>query len=252
MAGAVYVYGVLPAEEQRQVSEKGVEGAEVRTVEHAGVAALVSPVRGSALVAAREVRAHWTVLGEAVKRATILPVRFGTVLESDDAVRERLLGANAERLSALLRDVAGCVQLTVKGEYVEDRLMRDVVRGSPAIAALRERLEGVPDQAGYYERIRLGELVADEVARRREDDTRHALERLEPLAVAARAEQATQPNAAFNLAFLVRRDRESAFTKGVSELGEDLEGRIEIRYVGPLPPYSFADADMSAEAASWA
>lgn len=252
MTGAVYVYGVLSAEDQSQVSETGVEGAEVRTLEQGGVAALVSPVRGSALVAAREVRAHWSVLGEAVKHATVLPVRFGTVLESDDAVRDRLLAANAERLSALLHDVAGHVQLSVKGEYVEERLMRDVVRGSPAIAELRKRLEGVPEQAGYYDRIRLGELVAGEVERHREEDTRHALEKLEPLASASRAEQATQPNAAFNLAFLVKRDGEDAFTKGVSELGEDLEGRIEIRYVGPLPPYSFADANMSAEDAAWA
>src|SRR5256885_17252869 len=96
MAGAVYVYGVLPAEEQSQVSETGVEGAEVRTLEHAGVAALVSPVRGSALVAAREVRAHWTVLGEAVKRAPGLAVRFGTGVESGDARGARLPGGDAE------------------------------------------------------------------------------------------------------------------------------------------------------------
>src|SRR5215212_10337165 len=106
MAGAVYVYGVLAAEEQPRISPTGVEGAEVRTVEHAGVAALVSPVRASALDAAREVRAHWSVLGEASKRATVLPVRFGTVLGSEDEVRDRLLGANAERLATLLREVA--------------------------------------------------------------------------------------------------------------------------------------------------
>ena len=252
MAGAVYVYGVLPAEDQARVTETGVEGAEVRTLEHAGVAALVSPLRGSALVAAKEVRAHWSVLGEAAKRATVLPVRFGTVLASDDAVREQLLAANAERLSALLRDMAGHVQLSVKGEYVEERLMRDIVRGSPAIAALRERLEEVPEAAGYYERIRLGELVAGEVARHREEDTRHVLERLEPLASAAKEEQPTQPNTAFNLAFLVKRDGEEAFTKGVSELDKELEGRVELRYVGPLPPYSFAEAEMSAEGATWA
>lgn len=252
MTEALYVYGVLPAEEQPRISPTGVEGAEVRTVEHAGIAALVSSVRGSELAVAREVRAHGSVLGEASKRATVLPVRFGTVLESEDAVRDRLLAPNAERLAALLRDVAGCVQLTVKGEYVEERLMRDVVRGSPAVAALRKRLEKVPEEAGYYERIRLGELVAGEVASRREEDTRRAMEKLEPLASAAREEAPTRPNTAFNLAFLVKRDGERAFTRGVSELGEDLEGRIEIRYVGPLPPYSFAEADMSEGSAAWA
>jgi hypothetical protein len=252
MTQTMYVYGVLRADEKSPISAAGVEDAKVTTLEQGGIAALVSPLRGSSLVAAREVRAHWGVLGEASERATVVPVRFGTVFESEDAVRERLLEAGAERLGALLDELAGCVQLTVKGDYEEEPLMRDIVRDSPAIASLRERLRDLPEAAGYYDRIRLGELVAGEVARRREEDTRLALERLEPLAVAAREEDPTQPSTAFNLAFLVKRERESEFSKGVRKLDEELGDRIEIRYVGPLPPYSFADTDMSTGAAAWA
>jgi hypothetical protein len=252
MAETTYLYGVVPAEDRPAVPAKGVEGAGVRRLEHAGLAALVSTLRSSELLAAPEVRAHWRVLAEASKRATVLPARFGTVFESDGAVRERLLSANAERLSALLRDLAGCVQLTVKGDYLEERLLRDVVRESPAVAELRERLRKLPDAAGYYDRIRLGEVVASEVARRRAEDTQKALEKLEPLASAAREEEPTHPNTAFNLAFLVRRDREAVFSMGVSGLAEDLADRVEIRYVGPMPPYSFADADMTEGSAAWA
>ncbi|MFL5826108.1 MAG: GvpL/GvpF family gas vesicle protein [Thermoleophilaceae bacterium] len=249
MNEALYVYGVLPAAEQRPISATGVEGSRVGTVEHAGIAALTSPVHSSALAAAREVRAHWRVLEEASETATVLPVRFGTLMESEEAVRESLLEPNAERLAGLLQEVAGCVQLSVKGEYDEERLLRDVVRRSPAVAQLRERLRTLPGAAGYYDRIRLGELVAGEVARQRDEDTRLVLERLEPLAAAAAQEQPTQQNAAFNLAFLVNRDRQSAFTQGVSKLGEELAERIEMRYVGPLPPYSFAEADLGT--ATW-
>ena len=58
----------------------------------------------------------------------MLPVRFGTVLEGDRAVREQLLEPNAERLTELLDALAGRVQLTVKGDYDEERLLREVVR----------------------------------------------------------------------------------------------------------------------------
>jgi hypothetical protein len=249
---AVYVYGVLRASELGSVSVAGVEGSEVRGVEHGGLAALTSRVTGGALAAAREVRAHWRVLDEASKNATVLPVRFGTVLESDDDVRARLLEPNADNLAALLEEVAGCVQLTVKGDYKEEALMREVIRGSPAVAELRERIRRVPDAAGYYDRIRLGELVAAEVAGRRADDTRQALETLRPHAVAAKEEAPTHPNAAFNLAFLIEREKEPAFSKSVGDLVDELGGRVDLRYVGPLPPYSFAEADMSAGSAAWA
>jgi hypothetical protein len=251
-AGTVYVYGILSAADQAAVHARGVEGSLVRTVEHAGLAALVSDLQAESLAAAREVRSHWRVLEEASKDATVLPVRFGTVLEGDDAVREQLLEPHAERLVTLLGELGGRVQLTVKGQYDEERQLIDVVATSPAIAALRERVRALPGEAGYYERIRLGELVAAEVARRREHDAQRVLDRLQPLAVAARAEAPKGPDGAFDLAFLVERSAIDAFSMGVVSVGDELGERVRIRYVGPVPPYSFADAELTVGSAEWA
>lgn len=249
---SVYVYGVLSRADQARVSIGGVEGAEVRTVEHAGLAALVSTLQADALAAARELRAHWRVLEEASKGATVLPVRFGTVMEDDAAVRERLLEPNAERLIELLHGLAGRVQLNVKGDYDEQRLLREVVQASPPIAALRERIGELPDAAGYYERIRLGELVAAEIARRREQDEALAVARLEPVAVTARAEPVSSQGGAFNLAFLVEAGEQDKFGEEVGKLREELGERIALRFVGPLPPYSFAETDLSTGVEAWA
>jgi len=249
---SVYVYGVLPASDQARVSVGGVEGAEVRTIEHGGLAALVSSVEADALAAARELRAHWRVLEEASKATTVLPVRFGTVMDSDDAVRERLLEPNSAGLTELLDQLAGRVQLNLKGDYDEERLLSAVVREVPTVATLRERVQKLSDSAGYYDRIRLGELVAAEVARRREEDTALALARLEPLSVATDVGQPHSPDAAFNLAFLVESGGVDAFSDAVGKLRGELGERVTLRYVGPLPPYSFAETDLSAGAEAWA
>jgi Gas vesicle synthesis protein GvpL/GvpF len=115
------------------------------------------------------------------------------------------------------------------------------VRQSPAVATLRERVQGLSEDAGYRDRIRLGDLVAAEVARQREQDEALALARLEPLAVAARAEQISDLNAAFNLAFLVENDGMDPFGEAVERLQEELGERVTMRCIGPLPPYSFAE-----------
>jgi hypothetical protein len=248
----VYVYGVLAGADAPNVSADGVEQAHVRTVEHAGLAALVSTLEGDELAAAREVRAHWRVLEDASKSATVLPVRFGTVLEGDRAVRERLLEPNAERLTEMLDELAGRVQLNVRGDYDEDRLLREVVRTSPQVAALRDRVSGLSDTAGYYDRIRLGELVAAQVAACREQDSALAIAGLEPFAVSARAEDVSSQNAAFKLAFLVDSGEVDTFSEAVGRLREDLGERVALTYVGPLPPYSFAETDLSAGTAAWA
>jgi Gas vesicle synthesis protein GvpL/GvpF len=251
-AANVYVYGVLTGADAADVAVGGVEGADVRAVKSRGLAALVSTLEGDALAAAREVRAHWRVLEEASKRGPVLPVRFGTVMDSDAAVREQLLEPRADELTELLGALAGRVQLSVKGEYDGENLLRDVVRASPPIAALRDRVRELPENAGYYERIRLGELVAAEIARRRERDEALALTRLERPAAASRVEELSSPNAAFNLAFLVDREGVDRFSEAVGKLREELGEGVSIRYVGPLPPYSFVDAELGDGAPAWA
>lgn len=241
MAEALYVYGVVPAKERDAVTVAGVEGSSVGTVQYDGLAAITSPVQGDALSAAREVRAHWRVLQAASEHATVLPVRFGTVLESEDAVRERLLERNAAHLGVLLKQLAGCVQVTLKGEYREQYVLSEIVRSTPGLAALAERIRKRSPEAGYYDRITLGERIAAELARRRDADTAHAMDLLDPRASAARAEEGG-PYTAFNLAFLVLRAELDDFSKHVGALIEEVEERIDVRYVGPLPPYSFADA----------
>lgn len=248
----VYVYGVVPASERASVPDAGVAGAEVRTVEHAGLAAIVSDLEDDSLVAAREVRAHWRVVEAVAAVATVLPVRFATVLAGDRAVVDGLLAPQAERLTALLRSFVGLVQLAVKGEYDEEALLREVVRDTPAVKALRERVQTLSEAAGYYDRIRLGELVSAEVGRRRERDQHTALAALSPHAEAAKANEIRTPNGAFDLAFLVARDRVDAFGPPVQELSEALGERVRLRYLGPLPPYSFVDEQGVAEVAAWA
>jgi Gas vesicle synthesis protein GvpL/GvpF len=136
----------------------------------------------------------------------------------------------------------------VKGAYDETRLLRAVVEGSPAVARLREQVRGLSEEAGRYERIRLGELVAAEVEQLRERDASRLHARLDPLAVAASREAASGLQTAVNSAFLVERARMAEFAEAVDAAREELGDRVELRLLGPLPPYSF----VTEEEPAWA
>jgi hypothetical protein len=247
---AVYVYGVVPAAEATDIEANGVGPSKngVRRIAHGGVAALVSDVEVGPLAAARELRAHWQVLEAAAARVTVLPVRFGTVMESDDSVVEDLLAPRHDQLVARLGELSGRVQLSVKCFYEEEKLLRGVVNDSPAVARLSQRVRGLPEAATYYDRIRLGELVAGEVEQAREQDAALVIGRLGRLAVASRRETISTSDGAVSAAFLVDRERMDEFSAAVAELAGEVEGRMRLRYVGPLPPYSFTEE----ETAAWA
>ena len=240
----LYVYGVVPAAGRDTVSVAGVEGEPVYAVAHEGLAALASPVYGDALRVAREVRAHLRVLQDVAEETTVLPVRFGTVLDGEAEVRERLLEPNAERLEALITRLSGCVQMSVKGEYDEPALVAELVAASPPLAKLAALVRNLPAPAGYYDRIRLGQAIADAVGARREADTARAQDLLADAAVEIRIEDPTSAFQAFNLSCLVERKRQAAFTHAVQRLGEEHGELVAIRYVGPLPAYSFTDSEL--------
>jgi len=251
-AGKVYVYGVIAASGETAPQVEGIQAAPVRLVGPPELGALVSDLGTDALPAPKAVRAHWRVLEEASQDATVVPARFGMVMESDDAVVTGLLEAHHETLSALLHDLADKVQLTVKGTYDEELMLREIVQSTPAVAELNERLRTVSVEAAYYDRIRLGELVAAEVDHHRVADTVAAVARLEPLAEAVCEHEVRQPSAAYDLAFLVRREAMDDFTEGVGALDREVGDRIELSYVGPSPAYSFAEANLDEGSPAWA
>jgi Gas vesicle synthesis protein GvpL/GvpF len=246
----VYLYGLASASERIDIEVPGVGGpdAPVRRVVHGELAALVSEIEIGPLTAARDLRAHWRVLEEAASNATVLPVRFGTILENDDALVAEFMAPRHDRLVAQLAELSGKVQLNVKCFYDEDQLLRNVVRDSPSIARLNERVRGKPEAATYYERIQLGELVAAEVGQARARDAALVIGRLEPLAVAARNEAPSTSDSAVNAAFLVERAKLDQFSAAVTALTAEVEDRMRLRFIGPLPPYSFAEE----ETAAWA
>jgi hypothetical protein len=253
-AGALYVYGVVRAGEALEPAVAGVgdEASAVRAIAHGDVAAVVSQIEGGPLAAARDLRAHWRVLEAIAQATTVVPVRFGTVLADERSLVADFLAPQADRLVELLGELSGKVQLNVKGFYDEERLLREVVATSPAVARMRERVKAVPAAAGYYDRIRLGELVSGELERRRERDSALVLDRLAPLAVAVRSEPAATADMAVNTAYLVDEARIEAFSREVAKLTDELGERVRLRYVGPMPPYSFADAEVEAGSATWA
>ena len=238
----VYVHGVTRAGE-----DGAVAGAGARVVVDGKLAAIVTDAAGETR-AADLMRRHWRVLETVAERATVVPVQFGTAMAGEDAVVVEFLAPRRESLETQLATFDGKVQLTLKGTYDEAVLLRSIIEGSPAVAQLRERVRGLSEAAGHFERVRLGELVSAEVeqARARDAEALHA--RLDGLAVATSREPASGLQAAVNSAFLVERGRADEFARAVDAAAEELGGRIELRLLGPLPPYSF----VAEEAPAWA
>lgn len=236
-----YVYGIV-SDDAAAPSAQGIAGAPVHTIAGKGAVAVVSDVPAGELQFGRdEVLVHAEVLAETLSRGTVLPMRFGVVLEGSEEVRERLLDPHATELRDQLGRFEGKVELSVRAVYEEDVLMREVVSEHPEIARAREEMRGKPDDATYFERINLGEMVAGAVERKRESDANEILDQLAPVADAVVVSEPSHERIAVAAAFLVDRTRRDEFDAALDRVAAAQSGRIRFKSVGPLPPHSFVE-----------
>lgn len=244
---AKYVYGVVRASDGSRRQLEGMNGEPVSLVSAGDLAALTSDVPEGFLEAGREeLLTHSRVLEQALEQGTVLPMRFGVVLPDEQAVREELLVPHGEELEAQLGEMDGKVEVNLKALYDEETILREALAEVPEAAELRRSIQGKPEDATYYERIRLGELIAAALGDKREQTGPEIVARLSPHAVAVQVGEPVHERMALNASFLVEREGLRGFDEAVDALGEEQGGRIRLRYTGPLPPHSFVELEMVA------
>lgn len=239
-----YVYGVVAADTDLPEGLRGLgPSGTVSLVAGGRVAAVVSDVPVDRPLGTRDdLMAHESVVDTVAGATTILPMRFPAVVEEQGVVDE-LLGPNEEYFLRVLEDLEGRVQYTLKGRYEQDVVLREVLEDDDEIRALQERVRTLPEDASYYDRVKLGELVVAALERRREDDAAELYERLDALAVAVVPHQPAQPEDVIDAAVLIDRADVDAFGQAVEALGEAWSGRIRFRLLGPLAPYDFVASE---------
>jgi hypothetical protein len=247
----LYVYGVIPAADAAEwPSAAGVDGVSTSVLAFDGgeLAAVVSSLPPDRTPGRREdFEAHRRVLSTATERGTVVPMRFGMVMDSEDVVRERLLRRHGDELADLLRTLDGRVQMTVRAFYAEDALLQAVMAADPEIVRRSAALEGRSEIESRADRIALGELVAAAVDDRRARDEDALVDQLRPLVVDIRLDAPGSDRVALNAQLLVDRERRPALDETVQHLGTALDGYIALRYIGPLPPYSFSALSLETE-----
>jgi hypothetical protein len=251
---AVYVYGVAPAPAPRAGAAGGVGDppAPVRGIEAGALAALASDVPAGWTAARREdVEAHERVLSGVIETGTVIPMRFGVVMDSDEHVRHELLERHQDEIGELIRRVDGRVQMSLKAFYPADALLREVLIAQPQLKRRSDALRGGPLEGSEGERIALGRDVAEAVDAQRERDERMLIEPLLPLVVDVHVEPGGGDRLALGAQLLVERERRGELDDAVRKLSERHGERFAFRYVGPLAPYSFTDLSLDAVEEPW-
>ena len=210
----------------------------VDTVVHGPLAAVVATASADRPLGADELRNHDAIVAGFVEQGVpILPMRFGSAVADVDTVIDEILAAKADSLVAALEDLSGRRQYTLQVRYEQDGVLRRVVARDPRIASARAAASG--PRASGSDRIRLGQLVAAAIERRRGSDVRVIADALAPWTVRRSTTIASDSWGVGTIACLVDVARETEFVDAAEALAEQHADLVRLRLLGPLAPYDF-------------
>jgi len=241
----IYVYGILPADVELTSEMPGVGDppGQVRVVHSDGLAALVSEVDVTRpLGSPEDLRVHKEVLDASATELPVLPLRFGAVLASEDAVAEELLAANHDEFDDALSELDGRAEYVVKGRYVQEAILDEVLSKNKRAARLADKIRGKNPDATRDARIQLGEMINEGVSAKREEDTRVLGNAMKGHCVASVVREPTHELDAAHVAFLVDTDKEGDMERVIENLAHDWQGWIEVRLIGPMAAYDFVNS----------
>lgn len=175
------------------------------------------------------------------KGYTVLPVRFGTIAESEEKVRD-ILAIEYNEFKNLLKKMKNKVELGIKAIFHEKIIYQDILNGYEKIKRLKEEIASMPLEKTYYQRLEIGRMVE---AALEEQKTRYREEILNTLRKSCcefhLSDRLIGERMIINAAFLVDREQEREFDKRVNGLAEKYGEKIKFKYVGNIPPFNFVN-----------
>lgn len=224
------VHGVIAADAS---ASEALPHQEIELVHHGATAAIVRWVPHDEMLPSRSnLLEHTRVLESLTSTTTVLPMRFGMVVDDEEALVDGYLAPQQDHLVTALERLRGHVELRLRGRYEEQAVLRELVAADPGIARLQGRQT-------MDARMRLGERVVGALEQRRERDLEGVVAALRPHVAGIVAGGVAEPLDAFALSLLVSEDAMADFDAAVDELGRALAPALALELVGPVPPFSF-------------
>jgi len=246
---AKYVYCIIRSAEPRRFGPIGLgsEPTEVSSVSFREIAAVISDTPEEVLDATREnVLAHERVNETVMRSFTVIPMSFGTVFKTRDDIVELLRGAY-DAFQDVLEKMQDKVEFGLKVLWDRDVMVREIENDDEDIRRLKNEIAAVPGST-YFARMQYGRQIEAALQTRSEQYVADIFAQLRDASVAARANKPIGEKMIMNAAFLVSRDKETAFDAKVKEVGA-LYDKLNFRYTGPWPPYNFVNIRLKLERA---
>lgn len=245
-----YLYCIIGTPEKRNPEPIKIEDREIRFLQYRDIAAAVSvsPCDNFDNLPKEELTNYVAMHGKVnewlLKEHDVVPMCFGTIAKDEADILKLMEKAYVQILVAL-KIVSHKVEFVVQAFFDEKRAIAELLQESPEIQELKGQAE---TQSGIFAlplKIRLGKLIYERLEAWRQELRTSIVDALKEYAVDVKEGKRQSQDLLMNDSFLIERILEPKFDSKMNELEEKYGEFLKFKYIGPMPPYSFVNINLS-------
>ena len=238
------IYGFIEGDEPRRFGTIGIDGGEVYTLSFEGISALVSSLSHKGFedmpkeTLLRNLTIYQSVIEQVMNEQPVIPVKFGSLLEGDEAVIH-ILKRGKEPIVQSLKEMENRIELNVAAFWPDLNAVLTEIGQTEEIKALKEDAAAKSEDDLPEMQIKAGKRVKILLDQKRESLQSEIIAPLLEIAEKHCIHFLMDDSMIMNAAFLIQRENAPLLEEIVEGLDRRHEDRINFRIIGPLPSYSF-------------
>lgn len=242
----LWVYCVIENKGPLAIEAMGIHGTSpVFIVAHGAFAMVVSkePMKKYPLV--RDILiAHQLVNEKVMQVQPVLPVKFCTMAEDENQIVEEVLKQKdkVQEFRKTVDEIRGKTEFGLRVRWKDlDKILANLPHENERLKTAKENVLKLSDRERHSALIEIGHIVKEALEKKNEKTADTLMEALIPYSTQQKKNKVLGDMNIMNAAFMVEESKQEKFDGAVNDLVAKYESEMQLKYVGPTPPFNFIE-----------
>ena len=238
-----YIFGIVSEKISNNTSKLKVEGLEL--ISHKDILAVVkdTDIEDSLKMTKEETAKMLVQHQQTIEKImavgySIVPMKLGTYTVDDTEI-ENILSNGYSFIKNVRDETTGKIEIDIIAQWSDFGATLKEVSEEKEISEFKQKLMADPTKITIEDQKQIGVMIGTALGRKKKDYADKINKALSSVSIKAIPHEVMNDQMLLNTAFLINKSETDKFDSMVDEVNSEFEDKLNFRYVGPLPCYSF-------------
>ena len=238
-----YIYGILPGQIKDKVDEFKIAGIELISYNDVSAVVKESDIIDydniSKEKTARVLLDHQQVIEKVMSLGyNIIPMKLGTVAVNETYIN-RFLKNGFSFIKEIGQKTDDTIEIDIVATWGDFQSTLKEISEEKKIKEFKQKLIANPSGITIQDQQKIGVMIAKAIDQKRIEYAKIVHNKLSSVSIQTKKHDVMNEQMLLNTAFLVDKNKIDIFDNKVDEVNDEFQDKLNFRYIGPLPCYSF-------------